>query len=69
MATWQVYVTYSIDDQIEVEADTAEEAIEMVQMEDSLHCLLPYSERGGYTTSWDDVNAYEAHKEDEDEDE
>ena len=59
MPKYEVFVTYSIDDTIIVDAADAEEALDMVFESDDYHDLLPYSENRGVTISWDDVNVYD----------
>lgn len=60
MNTYQVYVTYSVDDTIEVEAESADEALELAQDMVNLDPdLLPYSNKGGYTITWDDASCYD----------
>lgn len=69
MPTYTAYVTYTIDDSFEIEADSHQEAMniadEMVSREPA---FLPYSEAGGYTTAWDDANVYSVLEEEGDED-
>jgi len=62
MPNYTVYVTYSIDDSFEVEADTAADAIAMVEQGDI--DILPYAVTGGFTLTWDDINVYDAVEED-----
>ena len=65
MATYEVFVTYTVDDSFYVEADSPEEAMELAEQDDSLSNILPYSQLGGYTMSWDDINIYDAILEEE----
>lgn len=65
MPMYEVFVTYSVDDSFVVEADSPEDAIELARATEDYHDLLPYSEKNGYTISWDDVNVYDVQEVDE----
>lgn len=65
MPTYTAYVTYTVEDSFEVEADSYEEAMNLAEgMVSSDPALLPYSTSGNFTLGWDDVNIYELQEED-----
>lgn len=60
MPTYTAYVTYTIEDSIEIEADSYDDAMNKAEdMVSSDPALLPYSTSGNFTLAWDDVNVYE----------
>ena len=64
MPNYTVYITYTVDDSVSVEADTPEEAIAIVEGDGDFLDLIPYVQTGGFTIAWDDINVYDAVEDD-----
>ena len=60
MPTYSVYVTYSIDDHITVEADNADEAMAIAESDPQYEVIS----NGGYAAMWDSISAYDCVLED-----
>lgn len=63
MPTYTAYVTYTVEDSFEVEADSYDEAMNLADEAISDPALLPLVVGGNYTTAWDDVHVYELQEE------
>lgn len=63
MPSYQVYISYNVEDSVVVEADSQDEAMQLVENNDNYFDLYVMSRDGGYSIPWDEVTVYDAAEE------